>query len=107
METWFKTGGYWNDRIDPITAVVVIKISPQMITLEAANLRNRNIRTYKRSSYANYFPTFDEAVEFLRSKYESEQDHCNHKVQQATKKRNEFEKWASTATAPTVQKTSI
>ncbi len=98
--TWYKIDRWCGLNGPPIIPIPVRKETPKMLVLEALRSNGKMDRVAKRSSWDQYFQTFDEAVEHLRTKYEHQQSVQKDALERATDKRNRFERWASTATDP-------
>lgn len=67
-ETWFRTGGF-RQAIEPVK---VLKATEKTVEVEREwNGRVTTSRSHKRSTYDNYFPTWEEAHAFLLEKAET------------------------------------
>jgi len=92
MSTWYVCGKYHGGGQDYITPVEVVKETDHTILIN--NVYGKTVRTSKRSTWDNYFPTMEDAIEFLRDRLIEDQSFASEKVQLTNKQRNDFEKWA-------------
>lgn len=80
----YKTGG-WNSLIEKIE---VLRESEKFVFLEG--FQGRPFREAKRSSYHNYFDTWDEAFDFILTDAKNNLLRCQHALNNAEKKVNEI-----------------
>ena len=67
METWYRMG--WDDEI---TEVKPIKVTDKTLFVKGERWGKEVVeRMLKRTSYANYFPTKEEAIAYRRSLLEA------------------------------------
>lgn len=67
METWYRTGGYGGELIEPVD---VVKSTDKTVTL-AATGNGRERRSAINSGWHHYFRTWEEAHAYLLEKSES------------------------------------
>ena len=73
----YKTGG-WKELIEVVEPTKVTEKSVWF-----ANRRSANRRSAKRSNYANYWDTLEEAKEHLREKYKRIIESAERKIEKA------------------------
>ncbi len=82
METWFKTGGYGDKKIE---AVQVERSTDKSVWYKETNWNGSSkiSQTRIKSDYYNFFKTFEEAKDFLVKKAERKHENAKRNLDSA------------------------
>ena len=79
LETWYCVNGYSGRSL--IDAVQVERSTEKSVwVLDQHGRRTKSSRYARRSSYDNYFPTWDEAHQFLTEEAEKKRDQARRRL---------------------------
>lgn len=87
MATWYKAGHYSHNN--PIEAVDVIHETDKMVVLANKYRTSGESKSAKRSDYENFFPTWQEAYDFLVAKAQKSVNRCEAQLERARKELEE------------------